>query len=237
MATCLLLGFICLEYLFPFVTMCWCLSLIISVCVQQKDGSCFLICYPVSFYGIIGNIDFESYQWKVLLDSSYFVVMVCIAHSPFIGMKLFIPCVLYHLTYVDWRFLSSVFCRNGLVNKNCLNVVLLCNIFPSQLIVLILLPNRVVWSGIRGFSEFLEHPIQALLTFRVTTENLGVIQTLFMVFKKVGLPRPLPLLWGSEMEIVKEMLSVQGRVGQGLISKWGPLSFSQCPSWVVSYSF
>lgn len=27
--------------------------------------------------------------------------VVCIAHSPFIGMKLFIPCVLYHLTYVD----------------------------------------------------------------------------------------------------------------------------------------
>jgi hypothetical protein len=60
----------------------------------------------------------------------------------------------------------------------------------------------------------------------------GIQQTFLMVFKRVGLPRPLQLLWGPELETVREMLSVRAKLGQGLLTNQGSLSCSQCPCWV-----
>lgn len=39
--------------------------------------------------------------------------------------------------------------------------------------------------------------------------------TFLMILKKVGIPGPLPLFWGSKMETVKKMLSVRGWDGTG----------------------
>lgn len=74
------------------------------------------------------------------------------ARAPVLGLFLVSPWV--QLICSGWDFLSSAFCRAGLVDRHCFHLVL--SFFSLHQLWVIVFLGIVVWAGICALSEFVE---------------------------------------------------------------------------------
>lgn len=94
-----------------------------------------------------------------------------------------------------WQFFTlTIFCNSSIFMLNCICASFYC--YSFLLLLSYFAPVVYMW-----FSFILCVYVRACVC---------VQWTFLMILKKVGIPRPLPLFWGSKMETVKKMLSVRG---------------------------
>ena len=90
-------------------------------CMQQKDGFCFYIRVKG-----IECIDIERYQWTMIVNSCYFVVVggdnVCVSLLCVLLVWAYLLSMFSWvlLTFLGWSFMSSIICRAGCVERYCL---------------------------------------------------------------------------------------------------------------------
>lgn len=116
--------------------------------MQQRDGSC-LLNQSVSrlFLG----------ELRPLVSGAHWFLLFCCCGVGFLPsfdlLELLTP-----VSSQMWSLLSNVFCGAGFVDRCCLNLVLLWNIFLFPSIVFDNFARYSDLGGICGLLEFVEHP-------------------------------------------------------------------------------
>lgn len=117
----------------------------------------------VSFYWETETIGVESYQWAVLFDTCYFVVVVvmevvvCVScFDLLVWDYLVLTFSSMWLTSSCWSCSSSASCMVEIVDRYCLSSMLLRNVLFSPFIVTESFPGCGSWDGTCGFLEFVE---------------------------------------------------------------------------------